>query len=131
MNKKYYRGRACKNIKYGTMEVIEDTGKMKGPLGESGDKVIEPGQWSPDETYSANVTIRMNKKMQRFLDRHRAFHNGFERQMAVLRENPKHLAVIYRCSLYGDRIPHKYRVMYPEVIRAKNVLRCSRQMKRL
>lgn len=92
---------------------------------------IEPGLWRPDETYSANVIVRMNKKMRRFLGRHHAFHNGFERQMAVLRENPKHLAVIYRCSRYGDRIPHKYRVMYPEVIRAKNVLRCSRQMKRL
>ena len=104
---------------------------LKGPLGESGDKVIEPGLWHPDETCSANFTMRMNKKMRRFLCRHRAFHNGFERQMAVLRENPKHLAVIYRCSRYGDRIPHKYRVMYPEVIRAKNVLRCSRLMKRL
>lgn len=92
---------------------------------------IEPGLWHPVETYSANFTMRMNKKMRRFLDRHRAFHNGFERQMAVLRENPKHLAVIYRCSRYGDRIPHKYRVMYPEVIRVKNVLRCARQMKRL
>lgn len=92
---------------------------------------IETGQWRPNETYSANFTMRMNKKMRRFLGRHRAFHNGFERQMAVLRENPKHLAVIYRCSRYGDRIPHKYRVMYPEVIRAKNVFRCSRQMKRL
>ena len=29
MNKKYYKGRPCKNIKYGTMEVIEGTGKMK------------------------------------------------------------------------------------------------------
>lgn len=92
---------------------------------------IEPGQWRPNEIYSANVIVRMNKTMRRFLDRHRAFHNGFERQMAVLRENPKHLAVIYRCSRYGDRIPHKYRVMYPAIIRAKNVLRCSRQMKRL
>lgn len=106
-------------------------GDDPGPLGESGDKVIEPGLWRPDETYSANFTMRMNKKMRRFLDRHHAFHNGFERQMAVLRENPKHLAVIYRCSRYGDRIPHKYRVMYPAIIRAKNVLRCARQMKRL
>ena len=114
-----------------SFEVSCGHGDLKGPLGESGDKVIEPGQWRPVETYSANVTMRMNKKMRRFLDRHHAFHNGFERQMAALRENPKHLAVIYRCSRYGDRIPHKYRVMYPEVIRAKNVLRCARLTKRL
>ena len=114
-----------------SFEVCCGHGDLKGPLGESGDKVIDPGQWRPDETYSVNFTVRINKKMRRFLDRNHAFYNGFERQMAVLRENPKHLAVIYRCFRYGDRIPHKYRVMYPEVIRAKNVFRCSRQMKRL
>lgn len=29
MSKKYYKGRVCKNIKYGTVETIKGTGKMK------------------------------------------------------------------------------------------------------
>lgn len=43
MSKIYYRGRACRNIKYGTMEAIEGVGKMK-VNGEWVDCVIYHGR---------------------------------------------------------------------------------------
>ena len=61
----YYEGRACKNIKYGTLETIVGVGKMK-----------VNGEWVDSVTYKGEC--RFTGKMTMFTKSLVEFENDFE-----------------------------------------------------
>ncbi len=95
----------------------EDLKKMK-------DEVLEEaGEFLAFSTFSLKDVKR---GLRKYFIREEKRNNRFVREMEAFHRNGRAVRVIYRCLRYSDRIPHKYRRKYGEVIRSmKRLFRCG------
>lgn len=80
------------------------------------DKKIE---WGDGKGGSLSFTIKtkVSRKILRWMTLGDRRHSRFMKQIALLKQHPKHHEAIFRFLRYGNKTPRKYKRKYKEVIK--------------
>ena len=68
-------------------------------------------------SFQCLVNMKTSCKILRCMTKIDREHSRYMKQLIAFRSQQKHQEVVFRCLLYGNKIPRKYKRMYKEVIK--------------